>query len=321
MNTAHLIDAIVQQTTVLIAQLATTAGIRAPLAHLANQVFLDLVTELENQGVGRKVVADMFGIALRSYQRKVRRIAESATVRDRTLWEAVLDHIQSHQVVRRADLLLRFARDDEDVVRAVLHDLVESGLVYRTGRGAATVYRAADPAEVGAGDEAVRLQAFVWSLVYRHGPLTVEDLAQRAGLEATDAQAALDALLAEGRVEDTTAGWQCATFILSEADPSGWETPLFHHFQALVIALTRKLSGQPAPPNAQGGSTYEFLVWDGHPQAAEIFGLLAEVRARASALRAANTEHNERVGRPEHATRVTFYMGQSVIPGEDEECE
>ena len=64
-ETRHLIDAIVQQTTLLIAQLATSAGIRAPLAHIADQVFLDLANEIEQQGVSRKVVADMFGLALR----------------------------------------------------------------------------------------------------------------------------------------------------------------------------------------------------------------------------------------------------------------
>jgi len=49
-----LIHAIVRQTTILIAQLATSRGVRAPLAQIANQVFLDLVRELERQGVSRR---------------------------------------------------------------------------------------------------------------------------------------------------------------------------------------------------------------------------------------------------------------------------
>jgi hypothetical protein len=40
-NTKLLIDAIVHQTTVLIAQLSTASGIRAPLAHVADQVFFE----------------------------------------------------------------------------------------------------------------------------------------------------------------------------------------------------------------------------------------------------------------------------------------
>jgi hypothetical protein len=75
-----LVDDIVRQTTVLIAQLATAAGLRAPLARVADQVFVDLANELESQGVRRKVAADMFGLALRSYQTKLRRIADSQEV-------------------------------------------------------------------------------------------------------------------------------------------------------------------------------------------------------------------------------------------------
>jgi predicted acetyltransferase len=55
---------------------------------------LSLVRELERQGIGQKVIADMFGLALRSYQQKVQRLSESATDRGLTLWEAVHAHIQ-----------------------------------------------------------------------------------------------------------------------------------------------------------------------------------------------------------------------------------
>ena len=93
MHTRLLIDAIVRQTTVLLAQLSTASGTRAPLAHVAGEVFLSLAREIEAQGVGRKVAADMFGLALRTYQKKVQRLAESATEVESTLWEAVLDFI------------------------------------------------------------------------------------------------------------------------------------------------------------------------------------------------------------------------------------
>jgi hypothetical protein len=75
MNIQLLIDAIVRQTTVLVAELATAGGARAPLAHVANQVFMDLAAELERQGVSRKVSADMFGLALRgdAHEREQRR--------------------------------------------------------------------------------------------------------------------------------------------------------------------------------------------------------------------------------------------------------
>src|SRR5262245_6190833 len=58
-NVNLLIDAIVRQTTVLIAELATNRGLRAPLAHVAEQVFFELTRELDTQGISRKVSADM----------------------------------------------------------------------------------------------------------------------------------------------------------------------------------------------------------------------------------------------------------------------
>src|SRR5688500_7519589 len=95
MDTRYLIDAGVRQTAVLIAQLATPAGMRAPLSHIADQIFVDLARQIEAQGVSRKVAADMFGIALRTYQKKVERLAESASRRGLTLWQAVLEFVEN----------------------------------------------------------------------------------------------------------------------------------------------------------------------------------------------------------------------------------
>src|SRR6478752_7689701 len=106
-----LIHAIVRQTTILIAQLATSQGVRAPLAQVANQVFMDLVRELERQGLSRKVSADMFGMGLRSYLRRIQRLGESSTESGRSLWEAVLDYLQERGVVSRAQVFARFHRD------------------------------------------------------------------------------------------------------------------------------------------------------------------------------------------------------------------
>lgn len=48
-----LIDSIVRQTTVLIAQLSTAAGVRSPPSHLADEVFVSLAKEIDNQGLGQ----------------------------------------------------------------------------------------------------------------------------------------------------------------------------------------------------------------------------------------------------------------------------
>ncbi|MDD9946855.1 MAG: hypothetical protein OXU20_37760, partial [Myxococcales bacterium] len=180
MNVHLLIDAIVRQTTVLIAQLATTGGARAPLAHVANQVFMDLAGELERQGLSRGVTADMFGISLRSYQRKMQRLRESSTDRGRSMWEAVLDHLAEAGVVTRAQVLERFHRDPEKLVAGILRDLVDSGLVFCTGTGLQAVYRVASEDELATlrktSDER-GLSEFLWAHIYRQGPVTRAALA------------------------------------------------------------------------------------------------------------------------------------------------
>ena len=325
MNVKLLIDTLIQQTTVLIAQLATTAGIRAPLAHVANQIFLDLANELEGQGVTRKVAADMFGLALRSYQLKIQRLSESVTDRDRSLWEAVLDHIRDQQVVRRADVLTRFAHDDEASVKGILRDLVESGLVFQTGRGQTTSYRAASDEEIEqivAGENQHSLAMLLWIAIYRSGPVSFEALLPMTGASEDELGEALDQLLDEGRViEDETRDgellYRSDTCFIPMDEAAGWEAAVFDHFNAMVTALCvklRQLQLKTLPSDVVGGSTYSFDVPEGHPHEDEVLALLRETREQVSALRQKVSEYNDEHGRGDDAPRkVTFYFGQSVI--------
>jgi hypothetical protein len=111
---------VVQQTMVFIAQLAMAGGVRAPLASVAERVFLDLTTELQNRGVTKNVIADMFGMALRTYHRRVRELEESKTDLGHSVWEGVLGFIRLHGPVSGHEVLTRFAGDDPEVVAGVL---------------------------------------------------------------------------------------------------------------------------------------------------------------------------------------------------------
>lgn len=64
MQPTLLLRAVVQQPMVLVAQLATAGGVRAPLGPVATQVFAALTEELSRQGVTKSVIADTFGRAL-----------------------------------------------------------------------------------------------------------------------------------------------------------------------------------------------------------------------------------------------------------------
>lgn len=320
-NVNWLIDAVVRQTTVLIAQLATAAGARATLAHTANQVFSALVGELKAQGLGNKVIADMFGLSLRAYHHKVARLSESTTERGRSLWEALFEHLSERKTAARSDVLRRFAYDDEVKVRGVLQDLVDSGLVFRSGRGDATMYRVAEPGEYApeTNGSAERLGNLVWIAVYRYGPVTSAQIREHVPVDDEALEDALDRLERDGRIRGagtgTPARYESQQCVISVGDPAGWEAAVFDHYQAVVTAICTKLQlgrRKAAQGEWVGGSTYGFEVWDAHPNREEVLGFLQETRDRAVLLRQKVARFNADHEVGEGALRVIAYVGQTV---------
>lgn len=327
MNVALLINAVVRQTTVLIAELATSGGLRAPLAHVANQVFVDLATELSAQGLSRKVGADMFGMALRTYQRKVQRLQESRTERGRSLWEAIYDHIRTQEVIDRRAILLTFAREEESVVRAVLHDLVESGLVFATGGTQETSFRAATALELGrmAESRTHDLDELIWALVFRTGPVELSTLTKLGGLDRAAVAACVERLIVAGRVQRHPDGdeatYSAPSFFVSLGTPSGWEAAVFDHYHAVVRTVCAKLrqsDGRASSADIVGGSTYSFEVWTGHPFEEKVLSSLQRFRAEFSELRKNVREYNESNDEQPGRRRVIVYGGQCTWEAEDE---
>lgn len=330
-----LIDGVVRQTVVLIAHLATTGGMRAPVAQVANQVFLGLVRELQNQGVTQAVSADMFGMALRTYQRRKRRMMESATDQGRSLWEGVYAFIQEEGRATRVDVQRRFAYDDENVLRGVLHDLVEMGFVARSGRGHQTRYLALPKEDLTPQGDELGLDAtaaLLWVLIYRQGPIKRSALLEEYPLPEAMLQEALEHLCADGRVKVEGKGegkgepvYSCDSYLIPFDTPVAWAASVFDHYQAVVGAVCHKLrmgQGRALRQDTVGGSTFAFDVWEGHPFEHEVLGLLGELRGRAQALRQRIEQYNALVDEPQAAPRrVLFYMGQNVIDEEEEEEE
>jgi len=331
MNTSVLIDSIVRQVTVLIAQLATAGGMRSPVAHLANQVFVQLARELESQGVSRKVSADMFGMALRAYVRKLRRLSEAQSEHGKTLWRAVLEFIREGGLMPRRRVLERFGRDDELSLSAVLHDLTHSGLIFASGAGELLVYRAAGDDELG---ELARLSSeqgldeLAWVIIYREGPLAEAALAARLGRRVEELGPALERLTGDGRVQRSKDGalgaFECVVPLGANA---GWEAAVFDHVQAVVQTVCQRLQqatgseGSRAPGEPIGGSTYSFDVWPGHPLEAEVKSQLATLRERLSALRQRVDEHNRGAGLPAEYQQVVTYLGQCIVDRDANEAE
>lgn len=324
MDTVRLIDAVVRHTTVFIAQLSTSAGLRAPLAHIADQVFLDLSREIEAQGVSRKVVASMFGMALRGYQRKVQRLTESASHRGQTLWEALVEHLDRHGASLRGDLLARFGADGEEHVVAVLRDLTDSGVVYSTGRGDHMLYGLSsdqDRERILLQIRGQKLEISAWYAIHRKSQ-TVAALCESLKVDQNEILPVIEQLVAAGSVRatsgDLTAGTllESARFVVPVGDERGWEVAVFDHYRAVLDAIVNKLhlrSIDPEAANSVGGATLVFDLHPAHPMKHEVLGLLKRLRddvndvwSRVSQYNRANPfDRNELMS-------VTFYLGQNV---------
>jgi hypothetical protein len=320
-----LTDSIIRQTTVLIAQLSTTAGVRAPLAHLASEVFLTLSQELEGQGLSRKVVADMFGMALRSYQRRVQRLRESATVGGKTLWESILDYLQKEGRATRRALLDHFRDDDPEGIGAVLNDLMQSGLVSRTGNGASAVYAVTgneDRKLLAREGKLETAAALVWLDLCRHPGAQPAEIAARLSLDEEIVSASLASLRDHGCTTlDAQGRLTSEAMVIPVGAEAGWEAAVADHFQAVAAAITTKLrrgSTRSDFTDTTGGATLTFEISEGHPLSERVLGLLNRIRLDTNELWSEVEAHNAQRPIPEDdVRRVTFYFGQFVREPEE----
>lgn len=320
MNLRLLIDGIVRQTTVLIAQLSTTSGVRSPLAQIADQVFLQLARELESQGVTRVVAADMFGMALRAYQKKIARVAESASIQGTTLWEAVYDFIKAESP-SRVRVIDRFRNDGEREVMSVLRDLVSNGLVFTTGEGTNLCYGVTSEhmqAQVLRARNVEAILHLVWLKVFQ-GIGTPTALAASLGLTQDEVQQALDDLHGSGRIQLREGHWYTRHVHIPMGAVVGTEAAILDHFRAVcnVLVSRSRASMQPfdlaspaRTPSAEGGSTFCFAIHPGHPDEQEVTTLLERTRQQTQHLWEKVAEHNRQNEPHPEARNVTFYCGQ-----------
>jgi hypothetical protein len=323
MNVKLLIDDIVRQTTVLIAQLSTAAGVRAPLSHIADQVFVELAKEIESQGVRRKVVADMFGLALRSYQLKVQRLLDQERPTT-SIWQDVYGELTAGARTKQ-ELSDALRPADPKDVASVLRDLVGSGLAYSSGRGAATVYgltSEADRKRLTLVDEQQALVNMVWQLVATERALSREELLGQLNVSARSIERALIVLGEDGRVTEREGRLAAESLSIPVGAEQGWEAAVSDHFRSVATAIANKLRwGRSAPGDVVGGATLSYTVHEQHPLRAEVYSLLERVRAETSALQERVAEHNKLTPPPEDAVRVTFYFGQTLTGLEPADSE
>jgi hypothetical protein len=283
-----------------------------PLGQAAERLFHGLACELHSMQVRRRVAADMFGMAPRAYLRKVRRAEESVTDHGYSLWQAVYEFVASTPGVELSQLARRFHRDDEGVLRGVLSDLRESGLVSNSGRGDGALFVATSGRELGArlAEGSAASDELVWAVIYREGPLVREGLQQFVGVSDRELDAILQRLKDDNRIYERQKRDRvllCTTSTVPDHEaPERWEAAVFEHYHAAVRALSTLL-GRPTAENT-GASTFTFNVGPGHPLEHEVERLFVRFRAEADQLRARIDAENQ--ARPlAKLERVILYLG------------
>jgi hypothetical protein len=237
------------------------------------------------------------------------------------LWEAVHEYLSSRDSARRKDIELRFRRDAPDDLGAVLNDLVASGLVFATGRGANAVYKALSASEqrAAADDQSIdALADLVWLAIYRGRKLRMSELHTQFGASAEKTLRAVERLIADGLVHqggEADPVLQAENFVIPVDTTRGWEAAVFDHFSSVCAAIASKVQrGAGARGGEQvGGATFSFDVHPGHPYEARVRGLLGKTRAEIDALWDEVSSYNRAHPVPdERKTKVSFYFGQNV---------
>lgn len=174
--------------------------------------------------------------------------------------------------------------------------------------------------------DALGLEALVWVVICREGPITMVALESRIRRQRAVLRPVIDRLVRDGRARRVE---QQSDEILSAPDfnvplaaNSGWEAAVLDHFQAVVTTICQRLSLGAQVPGAQegvGGSTYTFNVWRGHPLEDEVLDSLRRFRAEQGDLRRRVREHNEAHPPPGEYDEVIVYGGQCSVPRSMEE--
>jgi hypothetical protein len=235
-------------------------------------------------------------------------------MRGRSLWEALYQYVQYHEKATRDAILSRFRNDDDAIVRAVLHDLTQSGLLAKHGRGVRTTYSVVTTPDV---DQRKTLTALIQVALFHQGETDAPALAASLGAAEDAVTDALAQLVHDGRAEAVGAQrYRVATYLIPASDPAGFEAAILDHVQAFIGGLCHRLrrrGAQTPIDRAIGGSTYTFDVAPDNPTWDRVVGLLARQRAELSALRAEADAFEAARATPARTLRFHFYCGENVL--------
>ncbi|MEM9068699.1 MAG: hypothetical protein AAGE52_09340 [Myxococcota bacterium] len=295
----------------LVASLATAQGRRESLEHLEDLVFLHTTETLRRRGYSAKVITDLFGLSsLTSLRRKLRKIKSGRLLRTRSLRQAILSRVAEGDVDRQ-ELLAHLKTRDAVIVKGVLRDLIDEGVI-REGAGgyelALAHTQTTDPSDHG-------LQGLMHILL-GHRAMTAAELQGTLGVPEERVLEVSQGLIERGVVRRKGDSFEAGPNwnLYPATDVSEAVTSLVHHFRAVgaaIIGTVRKWDSEekvsPHTPPAVVTATFE--IARDHP-------LLPELLAMHASFAESIAELYERIEASEpvegERLRVSVYAGTAV---------
>lgn len=323
MNIQGLIDAVIQYAMSLVATLATARNTRYSLSHIETRVFFHLSQALEKKDIGKKVIADMLGMSLRTYQARHQQLKESRSLRGKSLWEAIVEHLmKSKGAIDRHELLHRFRYDSEANVLSVLRDLKASELVKTVTNNKGTAYQLRHTKELRElkQSQLSSMSNLLWVVIHRSPGIFLDELkGYFPSVDPMQIDEAIAELKRHQRIiaEQDRDGTHLHTHscVLAKDDDTGLSGAILDHFRATVDTISLRLTGEEpsGSDTLTGGSTFHFDIDAHHPFRNDVERLFGDLRERASQLAFDVEAYNQGLtGKRKGIYRVVFYAGQHV---------
>jgi hypothetical protein len=322
-----LVERLVPLVAELFATLAAQDPLKMSFAGIAGKTLLDLVEVMQRDGMSQETIAATLGMTIGGFRTKLKKLREvyrasevpAGGTRSRTLLEQVFAFIDEtaratgKEVPFRA-LADRFQGVHDDTLRGVLKFLVGYELLEAAGRGQRRGYRVAKR-RVNHDSSLPEVSV----ILFREGPMTLEQLCKRTGRSESSCLPLLQQLREDGSLEEieTRNGsklYRVSDYHIPVGMTAGYEVAILDHVTAMCAAVCKKVRlgrHEATLADLHGGTTFSFDVPVGHPLEAEIASFLATARVQMEnwleQSRAASRDEPNRAQR-----RITIYTGQMV---------
>ncbi|MFO0750893.1 MAG: hypothetical protein U1F43_35260 [Myxococcota bacterium] len=281
MKFSTLVERMVPLVAELFATLKSNDPLRMDFADIGQKTLLDIVTVLRSEGLTNDDIATTLDLSIAGFYKRVRELRETYAPTKRakrrtTLWEKAYEVVLQKtggsplRGVRYATIQTAMPSVQDERLRSTLRFLVRYGLLTVTGPAAQPEYRVIPRTEA----QGVSHHAVVVTL-YRDGPLTLAELAERLDGSEAECLPHVDALRAAGKLEEVapeSAGgptrFRATAYHIEPESEDGFQAALWDHFHTHRARRLQEGAHAPAPVADAGRRRHHLQLRHPHRHAA-----------------------------------------------------